>query len=186
MMKKSILFLQGPHGPFFRNLALAFAQQGHAVHRINFNGGDFIDWHSSLSQQNFSQHMSSWPNYLKNFLSEQLITDVVLYGDCRPFHKTAISVAKEHTIKIHVFEEGYLRPHWVTYERDGVNANSTLFSCLSEKLACITSCHAIVQPKKSLNERLQHLLKPQFIFLLMFCMRYYLCMALFELEISTS
>ena len=28
----------------------------------------------------------------------------------------------------HVFEEGYLRPYWVTYERDGTNGNSDLMS----------------------------------------------------------
>ena len=27
---------------------------------------------------------------------------------------------------IHVFEEGYMRPYWVTYERGGSNGNSRL------------------------------------------------------------
>ncbi|MGB3147293.1 MAG: capsule biosynthesis protein CapA, partial [Paracoccaceae bacterium] len=30
------------------------------------------------------------------------------------------------SIRIHVFEEGYLRPYWLTYERDGSNGNSRL------------------------------------------------------------
>jgi capsular polysaccharide export protein len=27
---------------------------------------------------------------------------------------------------VHVFEEGYLRPYWVTYESDGSNGHSQL------------------------------------------------------------
>jgi capsular polysaccharide export protein len=29
---------------------------------------------------------------------------------------------------VHVFEEGYLRPHWVTYERGGANGHSPLMA----------------------------------------------------------
>ena len=33
------LFLQGPHGPFFRRLGRALARQGDAVIRVNCCGG---------------------------------------------------------------------------------------------------------------------------------------------------
>ena len=29
-------------------------------------------------------------------------------------------------LRIHVFEEGYMRPYWVTYERGGTNGHSRL------------------------------------------------------------
>lgn len=54
------------------------------------------------------------------------ITDIVLYGDARPIHAQAVERARAQGLTIHVFEEGYLRPYWVTYERDGSNGNSRL------------------------------------------------------------
>ncbi len=54
------------------------------------------------------------------------ITDLVLYGDTRPIHAQAIALAKDRGITVHVFEEGYLRPYWVTYERSGANGHSRL------------------------------------------------------------
>ncbi len=59
-------------------------------------------------------------------LAEKRITDIVLYGDTRPIHATAVQAARAMGLKVHVFEEGYLRPYWVTYEREGSNGNSRL------------------------------------------------------------
>ncbi len=38
----------------------------------------------------------------------------------------AIELAKSKNINIHVYEEGYFRPNWVTLDKGGVNANSSL------------------------------------------------------------
>ena len=54
------------------------------------------------------------------------ITDLVLYGDTRFIHAEAVARAKARGITVHVFEEGYLRPWWVTYERGGANGHSRL------------------------------------------------------------
>ena len=59
---------------------------------------------------------------------EKQITDLVIYNDTRPLHKTAIQAAHAKGINVHIFEEGYLRPYWITYERDGSNGNSKLMS----------------------------------------------------------
>jgi len=50
----------------------------------------------------------------------------VLYGDTRPIHAQAITIARNLGLTVHVFEEGYMRPWWVTYERGGTNGNSRL------------------------------------------------------------
>ena len=50
----------------------------------------------------------------------------MLYGDTRPIHAEAVAEAKRRGITVHVFEEGYMRPYWVTYERGGSNGNSRL------------------------------------------------------------
>jgi capsular polysaccharide export protein len=59
-------------------------------------------------------------------LSAHRITDLVIYGDTRPIHAEAIAIARTRGITVHVFEEGYLRPYWVTYERGGSNGHSRL------------------------------------------------------------
>jgi len=65
---------------------------------------------------------------LQREFREKQITDLVIYNDTRPFHKTAIQAAHARGINVHIFEEGYLRPYWITYERDGSNGNSKLMS----------------------------------------------------------
>ena len=41
-------------------------------------------------------------------------------------HTLAIDVASVLGLRAHVLEEGYLRPYWINYERDGPNGNSRL------------------------------------------------------------
>ena len=42
---------------------------------------------------------------------------------------------------MHVFEEGYLRPYWVTYERGGANGNSRLMDLgVREMQAALARC----------------------------------------------
>ena len=48
------------------------------------------------------------------------------FGDWRPLHREAILVAKLRNIQVWAFEEGYLRPHYITMEEGGVNGNSML------------------------------------------------------------
>ena len=52
------------------------------------------------------------------------MTDLVLYGASRPIHRQSLAVAAKLGLTPHTFEEGYLRPYWVTYERGGTNAAS--------------------------------------------------------------
>jgi capsular polysaccharide export protein len=59
-------------------------------------------------------------------IQDHAVTDLVVYGDTRPIHAQAIEIAKQRGITVHVFEEGYLRPYWVTYERNGSNGHSRL------------------------------------------------------------
>ena len=69
--------------------------------------------------------MSAWPMFFDRFLQTNRVTDVVLYGDCRPVHQAAVRMAKLRGVRVFVFEEGYIRPDWMTLERDGVNGHSS-------------------------------------------------------------
>jgi len=118
------LFLQGPPGPFFLDLGRELVRRGMPIHRINLNGGDRRDWHDESID--YRGRFADWPMFFDRFVRNHRITDLVLYGDCRPMHMAALRLARLRGIRIHVFEEGYIRPDWMTLERDGVNGHSTL------------------------------------------------------------
>ncbi len=124
--QRHFLFLQGPHGPFFSRLGKMMAQAGASVWRVGFNRGDRAFWRDSDTFIPFRAPISDWPQALSDILTDKAITDIVLYGDTRPIHAIAVQIAKERGILVHVFEEGYLRPFWITYERGGSNGHSRL------------------------------------------------------------
>ena len=122
--RRTFLFLQGPPGPFFRLLAHELEAKNVRVHRINLSGGDQLDWpHGAVD---FQDDFSEWPAFVEEFLRTHQITDLLLYGDCRPYHVSAHGIAALRGVRTHVLEEGYLRPDWMTLELEGVNARSTL------------------------------------------------------------
>ncbi len=122
--RRVFLFLQGPPGPFFARLGTALAAAGHRVHRINFCGGDRVAWPGRAA--NYRGRAEEWPRFFEDYSSRHGVTDLVLFGDCRPLHRAAHGLATINRLRIHVFEEGYIRPDWVTLEADGVNGHSTL------------------------------------------------------------
>lgn len=123
---RNFLFLQGPHGPFFGALARMLRAAGGTVWRVGFNAGDRAFWSDSASYIAYRGCAEAWPDEIACLLRERAITDLVLYGDSRPIHAAAIRAARACGITVHVFEEGYMRPYWITYERDGANGNSRL------------------------------------------------------------
>ena len=124
MFERRFLLLQGPPGPLFRRLGDEMRGLGIPVHRINVSGGDRLDWPEGASD--FRGRFAEWPVFLDTFLREKRITDILLFGDCRPYHLTAHGIAAARNVRTHVLEEGYIRPDWMTLEPEGVNARSTL------------------------------------------------------------
>ena len=121
--QRAFLFLQGPPGPLFCRLGEALKATGYPVYRINLSGGDRLDWR--VGAVDFRGRFSEWPIFLDEFLRRHRITDIMLYGDCRPYHLSAHGIASVRGVRTHVLEEGYLRPDWMTLELEGVNARST-------------------------------------------------------------
>lgn len=119
---------------FLSRVGAALSRAGYPVRRINFNAGDRLFWRGA-DATDFRGRPADWPDFFKAFVAHHGITDVVLFGDCRPLHQDAIGVAREAGLTIHVFEEGYLRPSWITYERGGVNSYSSLPRDAAEILA---------------------------------------------------
>lgn len=123
--KRNFLFLQGNASPFFARLGRALQARGHTVNRINFTGGDVAFW-PLPGAVSYRGAIDGWPGFLAQHLLKWSITDVVLLADCRPLHSHAIRIARDLQLPVYVFEEGYLRPNWITLERGGVNAFSSL------------------------------------------------------------
>ncbi len=118
LRNRRFLMLQGPHGPFFAELAAALRLQGAEVWRGGVNAGDEAEWRG--------------PGYLKlrdaagaaEAMDRLGATDLLLYGEARPLHAGALKAARGRGIVPHILEEGYLRPSWISYEREGSNGNS--------------------------------------------------------------
>jgi capsular polysaccharide export protein len=120
-----VLLLQGLMGPLFRRLGQGLMAAGHTVHKVNFNGGDRLFWRLP-GGIDYRGSLHDWPEVFAGLLREHGVTDVVLFGDCRDHHMPATRICRELGVPVHVFEEGYVRPDWVTLELGGVNGHSLL------------------------------------------------------------
>ena len=125
---RRFLFLQGPHGPFLHRLAKMLRAAGADVWRVGFNAGDRAFWFGAPGYIPFVGTIEDWPDAFARLIDTHTITDVVLYGDTRPIHAIAVAQAQAAGLRVHVFEEGYMRPYWITYERGGTNGNSRLMA----------------------------------------------------------
>lgn len=121
---KHPLLLQGPPGPFFYRLAAELDAAGLEVDKVNFNAGDELYYPDRAIA--YRGPANEWPKFLRELIVKRGIDAVVLFGDCRPIHKASIQCARELGAEVWVFEEGYLRPDFITLERDGVNG----YSCM--------------------------------------------------------
>ena len=70
--------------------------------------------------------MEDWRPFLRQLLQERGIRHIFMYGDFIIPHRIAIEEARALGVEAWVFELGYLRPNYVTLERDRVNARSNL------------------------------------------------------------
>ncbi|BDY16521.1 hypothetical protein Sulfitobl28_24910 [Sulfitobacter pontiacus] len=132
--ERVFLFLQGPHGPFFNRLGKMLRLAGAQVWRVGFNAGDRAFWFHPRSYIPFRGTADTWKDTFVALLADKGVTDIVLYGDTRPIHAQAVAEAKARGLTVHVFEEGYMRPYWVTYERGGSNGNSRLMDMSIEQM----------------------------------------------------
>ena len=119
------LMLQGPMGPFFARLAGLLRARGARVWKINFNGGDRL-FFGGLDTHDYVGDPAAWTQWLREFVRARQVGAIVLFGQHRPVHEPVAALARELGVQLFVFEEGYLRPSWVTLELDGVNGHSPL------------------------------------------------------------
>lgn len=121
--KPTILFLQAPPGPFAPELADALAARGCRVHRINLCLGDAVQW-GWRPAVSYRGPFEAWPAFLAHYIRRHGITDMLYYGDRLPYHRAAVDLSRTLGIRGTVYEFGYLRPDWITLEREGMSALS--------------------------------------------------------------
>ncbi len=121
--RRVFLFLQGPITPFFAELACALEARGHRALRINLCFGDRLFWRRP-GGRNYTGPRERWPSCVADVMDGEGVTDLVLLGEQRFYHKVAIAVAKSRGVRVTVTDFGYLRPDWITLERDGMSGDS--------------------------------------------------------------
>ncbi len=117
------LFLQGPASPFFPRLAAALEGRGHRCLRVNLCAGDKLFWRRP-GALDYRGRPEDWPGYVAALMDREKVSDLVLLGEQRDHHRTAIAAAKDRGIAVTVTDFGYLRPDWITLEKDGMSGNS--------------------------------------------------------------
>ncbi|NLR95702.1 capsular biosynthesis protein [Rhizobium sp. P38BS-XIX] len=119
----AFLFLQGPSSPLYVEIARILRAAGCKCIRINLNAGDWISWRTD-GALNYRGDFSRWREFVRQRIADENITDVILHGEERPYHRIAVEEAQRLGVRVNVVEMGYLRPDWVTLERDGLSSNS--------------------------------------------------------------
>lgn len=121
--RRTFLFLQGPSSPIFAKIAARLEVHGHCCLRINLNVGDQIFWRRD-GAHSYRGSITHWEAYVDAFIRRHGVSDLVLLGEERPYHRMAIAAARKHGAAVFVVEMGYLRPDWLTLECGGMSSNS--------------------------------------------------------------
>ena len=124
-----IFLLQGPVGSFFAHLSRHLRASGFSVLDVCFNLGDRL-YRPAPGRVWFKGSPDEWRAELRRLCQLRRPQCFIMFGDRRPVHIAACEVAAELGIKVYSFEEGYLRPHYVTFEPGGNNARSRVLDPL--------------------------------------------------------
>lgn len=119
------LFIGAPFGPFFARLSREIEAAGGVAFRTVCEGGEFLETPSHCRVL-YRHRDGDWKRFLRGAMRRNKVDAVITFNDTLPRNRGALEVAEEFGLHSFVLENGYLRPHWVTLERDGVNGFSRL------------------------------------------------------------
>lgn len=117
------VFLQGMPSPFFARIGARLRAQGWRTTRINLCIGDRLFWRGG-EVVDYRGTPGHWPAFIDDLFAERGVTDLLLLGEQRRYHREAVGLAHARGIRVTVTDFGYLRPDWITFERDGMSGGS--------------------------------------------------------------
>lgn len=166
---RSVLFLQGPLSPLYRRIAHHLDARGITVHRINLCPGDRVAWGRRRASA-FRGRLADWPDFVGGFIERHGIDCVLMHSERRPYHREAAAEARRRAVTVAVTELGYLRPDYMTLERDG-NSVDSLFPVDPDRIRALARAAppvdgAVVYPREAGLETVDELLNsiPNFVF----------------------
>lgn len=119
-----VLLLMGPIGLFFSRFCSYLRGCGVSVVKVSFPLHEF--GFPRDVRVPFKGSMEEWRPFLRQLLLDRGIRHIFMYGDFIIPHRVAIDEARQLGVEAWVFELGYIRPNYVTLERDRVNCRSNL------------------------------------------------------------
>ncbi len=119
------LFIGAPFGPFFKRLSQEIEAAGGRALRTVCEGGEYLETPSHC-RIIYRRRDGDWKRFIRGVVQRHKVNAVITFNDTLPRNRGALEIAEEVGIHSFVLENGYLRPHWVTLERDGVNGFSRL------------------------------------------------------------
>lgn len=132
LLSERVLLLQGPMGDFFSRFSMWLKENEIQCFKVNFNGGDQFFSRSFEHHFDFTGSYAEFSPWIEHLLVTQQIDAIVCFGDCRKYHQMAKNVAAKNKVKFFAFEEGYIRPNYITFEQDGVNFFSNFLDHLKQ------------------------------------------------------
>ena len=84
-------------------------------------------------------------------MDEEQVTDLHVFGDWRPLHREAVLLASVRGIRVWAYEEGYLRPDYITMEQGGVNGLSSLPNTREGMAELAAHCPDVPEARKGGN-----------------------------------
>jgi capsular polysaccharide export protein len=120
---RHVLFLQGMPSLFFFRIAKKLEDHGCRATRINLCIGDQLFW-PGRNSVNYRGAPKEWPAFVETFMRSEHVSDLVLLGEQRRYHREAVDIALKLGIRVTVTDFGYIRPDWITWERNGLSGNS--------------------------------------------------------------
>ncbi len=121
--RRHAVFLQGMPSGFFPRIAKQLRAHGWRTTRINLCIGDRLFWRAPGALE-YRGSLAHWPAFIDEFFAREGVTDLLLLGEQRRYHREAVGLAKARGIDVTVTDFGYLRPDWITFERDGMSGGS--------------------------------------------------------------
>ncbi|TCM68383.1 capsular polysaccharide export protein [Acinetobacter calcoaceticus] len=122
-------------GSFFNRVAQWLRTHNIGSYKVNFNGGDwyYSERKSYINCFDYKGGLDTFSVWLEQLIIRHQIDSIVCFGDCRKYHQLAKKITTQLGRGFYVFEEGYIRPNFITFEQVGVNAFSTFDLKLDEK-----------------------------------------------------